>query len=220
MRPPVGVIAALPREVKQLVKGWKSEQAGNLVVYSNGRDVVVCAGMGGAQAGRAVQAARAFHVEEVISAGLAGACDPALRVGEVVRAGVVIDRKTRERFVDSRFGGVLVTAEEIVSVPEKRNLWTVYDAAVVDMEAATVGRLAREYGLGFRVIKAVSDEADFEMGWLSRFATEDGQFREGAFALHAALRPAMWGKVRALARNSNKAIQALTDALRGELDLD
>ncbi len=88
------------------------------------------------------------------------------------------------------------------------------------MEAATVGRLAREHGLGFRAIKAMSDEADFEMGWLSRFATEDGQFREGAFALHAALRPAMWGKVRALARNSNKAIQALTDALRGELDLD
>ncbi len=69
---------------------------------------------------RAVQAARAFHVEEVISAGLAGACDPALRVGEVVRAGVVIDRKTRERFVDSRFGGVLVTAEEIASVAEKK----------------------------------------------------------------------------------------------------
>ena len=37
---------------------------------------------------------------------------------------------------------------------------------------------------------------------LSQFATQDGQFREGAFALHAALRPAMWGKVIALGRNT------------------
>src|SRR5580698_4491212 len=107
MRPPVGIIAALPREVKQLVKGWKSEKAGNLVVYSNGRDVVVCAGMGGPQAERAVHAARAFNVEELISVGLVGACDPALRAGDVVRAGVVIDRATRDRFVDSRFERVL-----------------------------------------------------------------------------------------------------------------
>src|ERR1039458_2433715 len=99
MKPPVAIIAALPREVRELVRGWKSERVGNLVVYSNGRDVVACAGIGGEQAARAVQAARAFQVTELISVGLAGACDPALRVGDVVRGGGVMDRKTRERFV-------------------------------------------------------------------------------------------------------------------------
>ena len=162
MRPPVGIIAALPREVSELVKGWKHERAGNLVVYSNGRDVVACAGMGSKQAAQAVQAARAFNVTELISVGVVGACDPSLRVGDVVRAGVVIDRETRERFVDSRFDRVLVTVDRFASVAEKRELWTVYDASGVDMEAATVLRLAREHGLGFRAIKAVSDEADFE----------------------------------------------------------
>jgi adenosylhomocysteine nucleosidase len=88
------------------------------------------------------------------------------------------------------------------------------------MEAATVCRLAKAHGLGFRAVKAISDEADFELGELAQFVTADGQFRERAFALHAAMRPAMWGKVRALARNSNKAIHALTEALRHELDLD
>ena len=73
MKPPVALIAALPREVRELVRGWKSERVGNLVVYSNGRDVVACAGMGGEQAARAVQAARAFQVTELISVGLVGA---------------------------------------------------------------------------------------------------------------------------------------------------
>lgn len=220
MRPPVAIIAALPREVRELVKGWKSETVGNLVVYSNGRDVVACAGMGGEQAARAVQAARAFNVGELISAGLVGACDPALQVGAVLRAGVVIDRKTRERFVDLRFDGVLVTVDRVASVAQKRELWNTCDASAVDMEAATVLRLAKAHGLGFRAIKAISDEADFEIGELAQFVTEGGQFREQAFALHAAMRPAMWGKVRALARNSNKAIHALAEALRQELDLN
>jgi adenosylhomocysteine nucleosidase len=81
-----------------------------------------------------------------------------------------------------------------------------------------VARLARANGLEFKAIKAISDEADFEVEGLSRFATTGGQFREGAFALHAALRPLMWGKVIALGRNSSKALGALTEVLGGELD--
>jgi adenosylhomocysteine nucleosidase len=86
------------------------------------------------------------------------------------------------------------------------------------MEAGAVARLAQAHGLEFRAIKAISDEADFEVEGLSRFSTADGRFREGAFALHAALRPAMWGKLITLGRNSSRALGALTEALHGELD--
>jgi len=157
-------------------------------------------------------------VKALLSVGLAGACDPALRIGEIVRAGVVIDGVTGERVVDSRSGQVLVTGDGIASVQEKARLFADYGAAVVDMEAASVARIARAHGLEFRAIKAISDEADFEVEGLARFSTADGQFREAAFALHAALRPAMWGKVIALGRNSGKALGALTEALRLELD--
>jgi adenosylhomocysteine nucleosidase len=219
MKPPVAMIAALPREVSALVKGWKSESLpGNRFIYSNGHSVVACAGMGGARAALAVQLAMAMRVTELISVGLAGACDRGLRVGDVVRAGVVIDRKTGERFVDAQFERVLVTTDAISSVGDKTQLRAAYGASAVDMEAATVARLARAHGLKFRAIKAISDEADFEVAGLSRFTTEDGQFREGAFGLHAAMRPAMWGKLRALARNSSKALAALTEAMRAELD--
>jgi adenosylhomocysteine nucleosidase len=216
-----GIIAALPREVAPLVKGWKCEKLpGNRTIYLRDNAVVACAGMGPSRVALAVTAARALlPLTELISVGLAGACDPALRVGDVVRAGVVIDRNTGERFLDERYDTVLVSTSAILSVAEKERLRVAYDAAAVDMEAATVARLARAHGLTFRAIKVISDTADFNMGGLSGFATEDGQFREGAFALHAAVRPWMWGRLTRLAKNSGRAVKALNDAVRAELDL-
>ena len=215
------IIAALPREVSGLVKGWKTQHlSGNVVVYTNGHAVVACAGMGAARAAFAVKAAMtAMPVTMLISAGLAGACDPALHVGDVVRPGIMIDSRTGERFGDGARDEVLVTADAVAGIVEKARLRASYHASIVDMEAAAVARLARAHCFDFRAIKAISDEAGFELESLSRFATSDGQFREAAFALHAALRPKMWGKVIALARNSGKAVASLTDALRAELDL-
>jgi adenosylhomocysteine nucleosidase len=216
-----GIIAALPREVAPLVKGWKTEKLpGNRVVYVRDDVVVACAGMGPSQVALAVTAARALlPVTELISVGLAGACNPAVRVGDVVRPGVVIDRNTGERFLDEQYDTVLVSTSAILSVAEKERLRVAYGAAAVDMEAATVARLARAHGLKFQAIKVISDGADFNMGGLAGFATEDGQFREGAFALHAAVRPWMWGRLMSLARNSSKAVKALNEAVRAELDL-
>jgi len=214
------MIAALPREVRALVKGWERRSiADGVVVYSNGDAVVACAGMGAARVALAVQAAMdVLPVTDLISVGLAGACDPKMRVGEIVRAGVVVDARTGERFEDAQFKQVLVSSDAIANAKEKARLHASYSAAAVDMEAASVARLAQAHGLGFHAIKAISDEAEFEMEGLARFSTAEGQFREAAFALHAALRPAMWSKVIVLGRNSSKAVDALTEALRGELD--
>ncbi len=214
----IAVIAALEREVSGLVRGWeRRELTGRKMVFS-GQDVVVaCAGMGAARASLAVEAALAMGgVSELISVGVAGACDPALKVGDVVRAGVVVDALTGERFGDG-VGSVLVTGASVASVAEKRRLWNSYGASAVDMEAAAVGRIARGHGLRFRAIKAISDEAGFELEGLEQFATADGQFREGAFAVHSALRPWTWGDVVRLARNSGRAVEALTEALKAEL---
>ena len=54
---------------------------------------------------------------------------------------------------------------------------------------------------------------------LARFATKDGQFREAAFAAHAAVRPHLWTKLFQLAGNSKRAIAALTSELESQLDL-
>ena len=218
----IAIIAALQRELSALVKGWeRCEAARNIFVWTRGDAVAACAGMGAARVALACEAAmRAGEVKTLVSAGLAGACDPALRVGDVVHASVVVDAKTGERFEAGGAGSdaVVVTGAKIASVQEKARLRETYGAAAVEMEAAAVARIARAHGLEFRAVKAISDEANFAMEGLERFATSDGQFREGAFALHASLRPWTWGEVMTLGRNSAKAVRSLNEALRAEID--
>jgi len=214
------IIAALPREVKHLVRGWKQYKlAERVVVYSNERAVVAHAGMGPERAALAVQAAMAVRpVTALVSVGLAGGCDPAVRVGDTVRAGVVVDTQSGERYSDLEFRQVLVSAPHIASVKEKQRLFASYSASAVDMEAATVARIAQGHNLPFRAIKVISDDADFEMQELGRFATQNGQFREAAFAAYSVVRPRLWPKLGQLAGNSKIAIEALTAELESQLN--
>jgi adenosylhomocysteine nucleosidase len=220
MRQCPAIIAALPRELKQLVRGWQEHKLTNkTIVYTNDFAVAACAGMGPERAALAVQAAMASRpVTALLSVGLGGACDPALRIGDIVRAGVVVDTQSGERYDSPGFKQVLVTVPAISGVKEKRRLYDSYHAAAVDMEAATVARMARAYNLDFRAIKAISDEASFELEELKRFATHDGQFREAAFAGYSMVRPRLWPTLVQLAGNSRRAIEALTNELNTQLD--
>ena len=163
----------------------------------------------------AVRAAlSAGSVSSLVSVGLAGGCDPAREVGTVMEANTTVDAQSGARFLSGTGAGTLVTTHSIASVQEKQRLYASYGAAIVDMEAATVARLAQMHGLGFRAIKAVSDAHDFELSSLSRFASAHGHFRTGAFALHTALRPQTWRKTMQLGSGSQRALRNLTEALK------
>jgi adenosylhomocysteine nucleosidase len=172
--------------------------------------------MGAERATVAVEAALATgEVGMLISTGLAGGCAAGVVAGAVMEAGLVVDATTGERFVTATGGDVvLATTQTIASVGEKARLAGSYGAMLVDMEAASVARMARAKGLGFRAIKGVSDGHDFELSSLAKFAGERGSFRSGAFALHTALRPWEWGKAMELGRGSAKALAGLGEALR------
>ncbi len=214
----IGIVAALPREVAELVRGFPPEpglKRSGVYLYRMPRAVVACAGMGGTRVLLAVKAILgAAAVEVMVSTGLAGGCDPALSVGSVVQAATVVDAQSGARFAGLVGVGTLVTTHSIASVREKRRLFESYGAAVVDMEAAFVARLAQMQGLSFRAIKAVSDAHDFELESLSRFASSRGHFRTGAFALHTALRPHHWRSAMQLGAGSQRALRALTETLK------
>ena len=220
----VAIIAALPREIAALVRGTIAD-AGLLRVgihlYRVEGAVVVAAGMSAERAALAVETALATgNVGMLISAGLAGGCIAGVTAGSVIEADVVVDARTGERFASARGrgeGGTLVTTDAIASVHEKARLAAGYGAMMVDMEAATVARLARLHKLPFRAIKGVSDEYDFELSSLAKFAGERGSFRTGTFALHTALRPWEWGKAVELGRGSSRALAALHEALRAAI---
>lgn len=218
----IAIIAALPREIAAVVRGTKADAAlvkDGVWLYRVDGAVVVAAGMGAERAGIAVEAGLATgDVGMLISTGLAGGCVPGVLAGMVIEANVVVDAGTGERFVTAVAGNVtLASAGAIASVREKARLAESYGAAMVDMEAATVARIAEAKGLGFRAIKGVSDGYDFELSSLVKFAGERGSFRTGAFALHTAVRPWTWPKAVELGQGSAKALGALNKVLRGVL---
>lgn len=219
--PSVAIVAALPREIAGLVRGTRPDAkllARGIRVHRVGQAIVAAAGMGASRVALALEAALAEQsIAVVISTGLAGACSPEVAAGDVLEAMVVVDAKTGERFACHHAASVdrvLVTTEAIAGVKEKLRLHESYRAAMVDMEAATVARLARARGLSFRAIKGISDAHDFEMESLSRFADARGQFRTGAFALHTAFHPTIWGSAMRLGRDSNRALAKLWTELQ------
>jgi adenosylhomocysteine nucleosidase len=231
----VAIVAALPRELLGLAKepGFGSPvKANGLWRAEAPHTVLVTAGMGPERVTLAVEAALASgDVDLLVSAGLAGACEALLEPGFVAEATEVVDARTGERYrtdatagvlIDTRFGSrkevakgiVLVTAPQIVTVAEKSRLRQTYGASMVDMEAATVARLARAHGVRFRAVKGISDGPEFELGGLSRFTGKRGEFLTARFALHTMLRPWTWSKAMELGKWSNLALGGLRGKLR------
>ena len=220
----IAIIAALPREIGGLVRGMRPDptlRQHGIHLYRTGKAVIAAAGMGSLRVTLALDAAlRTPGIELIISTGLAGACSPEAVAGEVVEATAIIDAQTGERFpcASSSIERILVTTETIAGVREKARLRQSYNAALVDMEAATIARLALVRNLRFRAIKGISDAHDFEIEPMSRFADARGHFRTAAFALHTALRPQTWSSAMRLGRESNRALTKLWAELHSLAD--
>lgn len=226
----LAIIAALPRELALLARELRVNRVskGNGILVQSALAgvghhpiVLVSAGIGPERVAVAVAAALVYgSVDAILSIGLAGACDPLLRPGSVLQASVVIDVQSGERFhADTQASsdiaptGILATSPRIAGVNEKRRLYQSYGASAVDMESATVARLARAHGIPFAALKAISDEHDVDLTSISRFAHPAGHFRTGAFALHTAFRPHRWLSTASLGRNSKVALEHLTGAV-------
>ncbi|HEX8816443.1 MAG TPA: phosphorylase [Terriglobales bacterium] len=216
--PKIGIVAALEREIKDLIKDWlKVEHTHDhhrFDFFEHGPAVAVCGGMGSGAARRAAEALMAiYHPDTLISAGFAGALQPSRSVGDVLWPQIIIDASDSSRTEIADGQGSLVSFSEVASPAQKAKLASAFQADAVDMEAAAVARVAAIHGANFAAVKAISDDATFEMPDLSRFITPDGHFRQAAFAAHAALRPQLWPQLIRLARNSAKASRALCTEL-------
>ncbi len=159
-----------------------------------------------------------YHPPALISAGLAGALTPDLKVGGVITPHMVVDAGTGEEYrcdlgAEAIGDGILVSADQVAGVSSKQELAARFHAVAVDMEAAAVAKVAREQCLLFRCAKAISDEADFVMPPLQRFVNREGELRAGRFAAWVSVRPAFWWRTLQLGRNSGVAAQALANWL-------
>jgi adenosylhomocysteine nucleosidase len=224
----IAIIAALEREVRPLIRNWKVrtiEHAGRRYhlfenVFENGELALICGGIGAEAARRATEAViREVNPTRVISVGFAGALDSSLKVGDVLRPRTVINAGDNARTEIVSGEGILVSSATVASKDQKNRLAKSYNGSAVDMEAAAVAQGAAARGVEFAAVKAISDAADFVMpAKMDNFVAANGTFRSIKFASHVALRPWLWGRTIALARNSAKASRALCDALASYLD--
>jgi adenosylhomocysteine nucleosidase len=214
----VAIVAALEREVRPLVKHWRvsdrEHEGRRFRFFEQGEVVLVCGGIGAAAARRAAEAViTQFAPAMIYSAGFAGALDPRLRVGDVVRPQVVVDAGDGSRVALSGGEGILVSWDAIASPQQKVKLRDCYAGTAVDMEAAAVGRSAQLRGIRFAAVKVISDAVDFAFPAMERFVDSEGRFSEVRFAGFVALRPWLWPQVARLAENSNRAARSLCACL-------
>jgi len=151
--------------------------------------------------------------DTVISAGLCGALDPSLRVGDIV-VGTAINGVPADPLPEAPgFGAVvgpLASVDYVADASRKRELRRT-GAVAVEMEAAAVLERARYWGKRFHCVKAVSDTADevFTLD-LNAARDESGRFRISHVLWQAIRRP--WIGVPELLRlktNSELAARAL-----------
>ena len=194
------VIAAMPLELK-----WIRPR-------TDVRWIKRASGPGPRLASKAVDAV-GHCADTVISAGLCGALDPALRLGDIV-IGTAVNGVPTESLAGVQgfrtIAGPIASVDYVADLPQKRELQAT-GAIAVEMEAAAVLERAREWGKPFYCVKAVSDTAQegFALD-LNASRDESGRFRIWHLLGQAVRRPSagipeLWK----LHSNSKVAAEAL-----------
>jgi adenosylhomocysteine nucleosidase len=224
----IAIVAAIERELWPLIKSWPTTklvyEGREFTLYESDYAVAVCGGIGAESARRAAEAIIVrYSPELLISAGVAGALVPELHVADTVFPATVVDARDGSRHEtsirDAAMGNSPLARTVLVSFPavagsvQKRQLAKSYGAHVVDMEGASVARAAQIHNLPFLAVKAISDDANFELAEVNRFI-RNGRFETKLFVLFLIPRPWLWLKMIRLARNTQLASHNLCAWLR------
>jgi len=177
----LGIVAALPSEAKCLVNGPNqyrniSRTSPLLTSEHTEKPLLFISGVGP----RAARAAATMLVEHgatgLLSWGCAGALSRVVHPGELLLPRTIFtedgqtidtDKIWHKRWTEHLSGtltwheNTLVESSKIIlDVGEKKQLAHCSGAIAVDMESAAIGRIARQAGIPFMVIRTLADTAD------------------------------------------------------------
>src|SRR3569833_1122723 len=160
----VAIIAAMPGELKPLVRDWPHSKRGTIQFWALRNEeeewIAACAGAGLEAATRAFAGIEdGGPIDLVLSVGWAGALTAECKAGEAYNAAGVYAARTGERFNCDAGAGPqwLVASPRVADGPEIRRLASSFNAALVVMEAAGGARLAGMRGIPFFCFMGVSD---------------------------------------------------------------
>jgi adenosylhomocysteine nucleosidase len=180
---------------------------------------------GGTAAGATAAAERllAGGATGLISFGLAGGLDPALPPGALLVPHTVLangDRYPTDAALSQWLGGptphVMLGASEVVAdVTDKQRLWQTLGAAAVDLESASVARVASTHRLPFAVLRAICDPAQRSLPPAALSAL-DAKGAVGVWRVLAsiALQPCQLPDLLRLAGDAARARSALLQRVR------
>jgi adenosylhomocysteine nucleosidase len=113
---------------------------------------------------------------------------------------------------------LLVTSPRVANHEEKLRLAAAYSAALVDMEAAAIARLAQMRGIPFFSIKGISDALNDKLPDFNRFLSPTGQMRMLPLTVFALFHPSCWPALIRMGENSKKAARVMAESVLGFLD--
>jgi adenosylhomocysteine nucleosidase len=227
----IAIIAAMPGELKPLVRGWQHVLSNGVHLwcwkFDEGEWVAACAGAGVDAAQRAfAQAEKDGPFSSIVSTGWAGSLNENFRPRNAYRVAGVIDARTGERLPaavwpqqdDQPQNAWLVTSPRVANIEEKQRLAYTYGASLVDMEAAAIARLAAMRAIPFYCVKGVSDGFTDHLPDFNKFLTPQGHFLLARFVLFAVFRPWCWPALMRMGENSTRAARAIRESLLANLD--
>ena len=221
----VAIIAAMRAELKLLVCNWQHQRSNGVDLwrwrFDGGEWIAACSGAGVNAATRAFAEVEKFGpITTAISTGWAGALREELVAGQAYDVTTVIDARTGERFVTAGPPNDcwLVTSPRVADATDKKRLASTYHAALVDMEAAGIARLARMRGIPFYCIKGISDGYNDQLPDFNNFISPGGQFKLIRFMVFALLRPWHWPALIRMGENSRRAARSIAQSVLDFLD--
>jgi adenosylhomocysteine nucleosidase len=221
-----GVVAALPAEARALGPSMRSSDGDSfeeLASLSGSRLAISGIGYEAAQA-----AARALvdaGVTALMTFGMAGGLDPALKAGSIVLPTELISpsgarfltcRSWRERIAAAvsslravTEGNLLTSALAIESVAAKAAAYQTSGAVAVDMESAAVAEVARAARLPFIAVRVIVDTAADVLPRAVVAASRAGRVRTGRLVVGLLLAPAQIKPLIRLSQRYRAAIRSL-----------
>jgi adenosylhomocysteine nucleosidase len=238
----VGIVAALGMEV-----GFLVDRLSNVRKYSGTRQTVIEGELGGkivalVVAGIGREAARrgaetlldGHRPRWLLSAGFAGALDPALGRNAIVMPNEVVDLDGHHYAIDVSVPppeagtdrgrqiatGRLLTVDRIIpTAAEKADLRGRYQADLVDMETSAVATLCSERAIRFLSIRVISDEAGIDLpAEIVTLLTSSGSYRVGAALRALWHRPSRIKDFWALHEHAQEAADRLAQFTVAALD--
>ncbi|MDP2689607.1 MAG: hypothetical protein Q8P48_05805 [Deltaproteobacteria bacterium] len=230
----IGIVIALHAEARALFGAGLWRRAAGLrlrrVEFSGAELLCACAGPGGHRGEQAALWLAGQGAAALASIGVAGGLDPALDAGDIVVAKTVSGEGKRAFSPEPycvgfairalRASGIKATEGEVVTVDEpaltarkKKSVFRQSRGSAVDMESASVARVAEEAGLPFFALRAVSDPCGSSISEeLIECVADDGSLRAAILAGKLVRKPSLLRDLLRARREFSSALSSLKDA--------